>query len=107
MLSKEEIDALPDGTPVWLVATRHLEGQDAWCTTAAPALPRLLAYGEWAAFLTRDEARLWHARGLAAWARSEAKRLIKVARAAEKLAEKLAKNKPGCEVAGLTTEVAR
>jgi len=90
MLSKEQIAALPDGTPVWLVATRDLEGSDAWPTTASPNLPRFLAYGEWTPFRTEVEAQVCHAQRLAAWAIAEAKRLIKVARAAEKLAEKLA-----------------
>ena len=90
MLSKEQIAALPDGTPVWLAATDDFESHAPWRTTASPALPRFLAYGEWTPFRTEVEAQVCHAQRLAAWARSEAKRLIKVAQAAEKLAEKLA-----------------
>jgi hypothetical protein len=67
------------------------EGQEAWRTTASADLPRFLAYGEWAAFATKRDAQVWHAQRLAAWARAEAARLLKVARAADKRAMALAK----------------
>lgn len=91
MLSKEQIAALPDGEVVWLAATDDFEGHAPWRTTASPALPRFLAYGEWTPFRTEVEAQVCHAQRLAAWARSEAKRLIKVAQAAEKLAWRAAR----------------
>ena len=90
-IPQEVVAEMPTGTPVWLAATRDLEGQAPWRTTASADLPRFLAYGEWAAFATKREAQVWLAQRLAAWARAEVARLLKVARAAEKRAEVLAK----------------
>lgn len=91
MLSKEQTEALRPGTPVWLVGMPD-PGEDApWRTTASADLPRFLAYGEWAAFLTQREALVWREQQVAALARAEATRLLKVARAAEKRAKAFAK----------------
>ena len=87
MLSKDEVAALPAGTPVWLVGTRDPEGQAPWRTTASADLPRFLAHGEWAAFNTEKEAWVWHYERVARWARAEAARLLAVARAAERKAK--------------------
>ncbi len=86
-MTSEQVAALPRGAPVWLVGTRDPEGQAPWQTAVSADLPRLLAYGEWAAFRTESDAWAWHYDRLARWARVEAARLLKVARDAEKRAK--------------------
>ena len=90
MLNKEDVASMPVGAAVWLVGTRDLEGGAPWQTQKDSRTRRFLAHGEWAAFGTEREAQVWHANRLAAWARTEAARMLKVARGAEKRAKALA-----------------